>query len=119
MKHQSKRRHPFVLVKYEEDSDKTLFISLLQTPKVPEFYASKWALKKVMDWLRKENIPFKEWGNYVLYPVHRFNCCQFDWKKEAVFYDHIHVADSDEKDDNDWIECYNEGRKSKYNCKVK
>lgn len=119
MKNNSKRRCPFVLVKYDENSNQTIFVSLLQTPKVPDFYAWKWALKKVRDWLRKENIPFKEWGSYELYPVHRFNCCQFDWKKEDVFYDHIHVADSDEQDDKETMDFYNRGRKSKYNCKVR
>ncbi|MCM1260630.1 MAG: hypothetical protein NC222_06735 [Staphylococcus sp.] len=118
MKKNSKRKHPFVLVRF--DTDKTVFISLLQSPKVPERYAWKWAVKKSRDWLRKENVSFSEWSKYVLYPVHSFNCCQFDWNKEDIFYDHIHVADSNLDDDKEGIVFYNTCMfKSKYNCKIK
>ena len=117
MKHNSKRRHPFVLVYF--DVLHTEFISLLQSPKVPEKYAWKWALKKVREWLRKENIPFSKWSKYVIYPVNRFNCCQLDWDKKDIFYDHIHVADNNFDDDKEGIKFYNTyTSKSKYNCNV-
>ena len=117
MKRNSKRRHPFVLVKM--DYDREVFISLLQSPKVPERFAWKWVIKKVRNWFRKQNIPFSEWCNYLLYPVNRFNCSQFDCDEEEIFYEHIHIADSNEDDDKDTVEFYNGGQKSKYNCKIK
>lgn len=119
MKKQSKRKHPFVLVKVDDKTQQEIFVALLQSPKVPEQYAWRWALKKVRDWLRKENISFSEWSSYIIYPVHRFNCCQFDWKKEDVFYDHIHIADCDEAEDTEWVEYFNGGKKSRYSCSIK
>lgn len=119
MKRNSKRRHPFVLVYFEEDdtgTTQTYFVDMLQSPKCPERYAHYWAIKKVRDWLKQNNIPFKEWQNYMLYPVNRFNCSQFG--NSDTFYDHIHVADYPEEDDKLGIEWYN-NIKSRYACQIK
>ena len=121
MKRNSKRRHPFVVVYFYKDENgetQTYFIGLLQSPKVPEKYAWYWALKKVRDYLRKGNIPFEDWTKYEIYPINRFNCCQWDWNEEDKFYEHIHVADSPKEDDEEMINWYNE-IKSRYTCKIK
>ena len=121
MKRNTKRRHPFVLLYYDNDSkgeQQTYFVDMLQSPKVPERYAWLWALKKVRDWFRASNIPFEEWTKYVIYPVDRFNCSQFDETDDNKFYDHIHCADNVPEDDLEMVKWYNEIR-SKYKPQLK
>lgn len=121
MKRNSKRRYPFVLVYFDNDSNnepQTYFVDMLQSPKVPERYAWLWALKYVRDWLKKSNIPFKEWSKYELYPVDRHNCSQFAWNEEDKWIEHIHVADNIPEDDEATIKWYNE-IKSKYKPKLR
>jgi len=120
MKRNSKRRHYFNLIRlYMLPNGKIadVLIGMLQTPKVPEKYAWKWALKLSREYLIKENIPVSLWSEYQLYPLHSFNCTQL--LKENKFYDHIHVAeDSIEEDDkmlNDEEFGYNKDKKSRYN----
>lgn len=126
MKRNSKRRHSFVLVKAAQiqqpdvckEPGKEEFVALFQSPKCPEKYAWFWALKIVRDWLRKNNIPFEKWNDYIIYPVHRFNCSQFNYPTNEQFYDHIHVADNDKEDDEATIKWYNE-IKSKWKPTIK
>lgn len=113
MKRNSKRRHPFVVVygtKDEEGDDVEIFVGMLQSPKCPERFAWYWALKTVRDQLQKYHIPFENWKNYTIYPVHRFNCTQFSLKQndDERFYDHIHVADFPKEEDEEMIKFYNE-----------
>lgn len=109
-----KHRYSFVLVKSISDTRKVEFIGMFQSPKVPQRISWMWALKIVRDFLRKNNIPFEDWNNYVIYPVCPFNCGQFDNVLKDCFYDHIHVAELNKEDDEEEIASYNDFIKSKY-----
>ena len=95
------------------------FIGMFQTPKVPERYAWRWAIKMAREWLKKHNIPFDKWANYHLYPVSGFNCCQFNWPKEEMAFDHIHIADYPKEEDEETLRFYNSERGSRHSCKIK